>query len=666
VEGSSESALTAPFTMVITENAARKYFGNASAIGKAIQIEWGEKWYDIQVTGIVKNIPPQSHFYFDFLISDATARQIFEPKTFFTDWSANFCYTYLLIPDEHVKNEIARSITGLYARNVAQRPDSLRLQALADIHLNSHLSSELAVNGDKTNIMLAVSVAVLTLVIALINYLNIFLALNSKRGKEVGVRKALGATFSQLRRQFFFEALANLFVVVILTLIALASLFAFSSTFRSWFSTQLIDINTISMVVVILAVVFGGAFFPLLVLGRAYSLGALKVKTRSWAGPLSIKKIMVGIQSALIIIVLVLTFVFQRQIRFIERTDLGYASRDVFFIPQARAIRGKTELVRTQLLTDPSVAAVSFSSHVPSGNLNFKVPATIEGGNPDGTDEPWPISLISVDFNFNDVFQLTMKEGRFFSSDFKSDSLENYVINQSFAKAAGWNDPIGKSIETTYNVGNGTSETRKGRVVGVVNDFHFESMHKRIEPLAMIVKPFWYYYMTVRITPGSSIDGVKRVWGSAVEDIPFEYMFVTDRLERSYERDRRWSDISFVLSFIVISLGSMGVFSLISFLVQSRNKENSIRKVLGATTGGLAAGMYREIGTLVVLAGTLSLPIAYMAANKWLELFAYRVEVNIWLCLSALATLFFICCAVITTQVISGARVNPVESLRSE
>jgi putative ABC transport system permease protein len=492
------------------------------------------------------------------------------------------------------------------------------------------------------------------------------------RLKEIGVRKSLGAARPTILNQFLIESMSNVILALILAIVLVALLLPTLAAKLSvnWTLGQLILIPGVWISIVgLLTAGFVVGLYPSLVMANQNAGEILYGRVKMIMQGTWLKNSLMVLQIFIAVFILMAALVARKQLQFMEEKDLGYNKESMLTIPHGRSIREKTESVKQEMMQTGSIVSATLSSQLPSRGLGFKVPAIVEGGNPNGTAEPWPVSVVSVDFDFFQTFDLRLKEGRTFSTQFPSDSTEGFVINEAMARSLNWSSPIGKEIEMTYNVGNGTVETRKGRVIGVINDFNFESLHKNIEPVVFIFKPFWFYYVTFRLNPGvtaAHLDALAAKWKSIEPDAPFEYTFMTDRLEQLYVREHAWASGVNFFSAIAIAISSLGLLGLISFIVQTKMREIAVRKVLGAGISSIFLKLYGSMFVLILIAIAFALPIGWYACTWWLNGFAYRVSIGIDVYAMAALAVILVSTVAVLNRILRAANVNPVDVLKMQ
>ncbi len=670
-QGDPASCLAAPFSAVLTPAAAARYFGEENPVGKTLKVDWAGTVYDLNITGLMEPPPFQSHLQFEFLISYATAEQIFLPKTLFTDWTANFQWNYVYLPEGTDTDFVARSLNKVYAERVPaeQRSDEVRFQPLERIHLHSKLSAEHSKNSDVTYVYIAASLGFLIIVICTINYLNILAALYARRLRELGIRKVLGARRYHIGSQFVLESMLNLLIAFGLSwlIIGFASPH-FSNLLNSDISVGAVlahpwiplgSLAGIAAVISLYLVIFLSDLKP---------VSLIKGTDNFLSGTLS-RSVMVGAQVSISLFLIVGSLSITRQIRFLENRELGFEKDQIVSVPYGRLITNGIMRHRKEFLNTTDITDLSLSSQIPSSNLNFKVRCFPEGGNPMKSDDPWSVSVLIVDHAFVQTYGLQMATGRPFSDDIRSDTAEAFMINESFAKELGWNEAVGKRIEINFNPGTGLIESKKGSVVGVVRDFHFESLHKPIGPVLFVFRPSAFFYASFRLTPGNTNEKVERLrtkWSSLFPDTPFDYFFVSDRVENVYRTEKSWARSIDIFSAAAILISCLGIYGLLSIILQRKVKEIAIRKIMGASGTSIMAFLSAGIFRVILVAFIVTLPFCFYAVNEWLNGFAYRAEISLDVFVISLVSFSAITLIVISGNLLKGARTSIVENLRGE
>ncbi len=679
--GDPQTALAAPFAAVITAEIAQKYFGEDEAVGNQLSLYWGEKYYDLQITGVLKNVPANSHFTFDILVSFATAEAIW-PKFFFADWSATYAQTYVLLPENFATREFEKKFPEFVARHLGNEPARdyrnvlSHLQPITDIHLHSHLSGEIdpAAAGDRSYLIIAAIIAVLILGIACINYMNLATARAAGRAKEIGVRQVSGAHRLQLIKQFLGEAilLALLATMVALFLIEICLPY-FSDFVQKPLAYNYRDDLILLLSLAALALIVGAlaGSYPAFLLSRLRPLIALKSNNSRMGKKSFSRQGLVVMQFAMSVILIIATLVIFEQMDYVKNKRLGFNREQVLVIPHARKTRYNPEPLKNEFLKNPQVLEVAVSSHIPSNQLGITIAAQPEGGNPDGSEEPWPVSAVSVDPDFLATFGLQLAAGRNLAKEIATDSTQAFLLNEAAAQALHWSSPLGKIITAEFSTGQPSLpfEKRHGQVIGVVKDFHFESLHHEVRPIIFMIKPYWYFYISVKLRPeniSETLAGLERSWQRFCPESPFEYFFIDDTFDRLYRTEESWGRAIGFFALLSILIACLGLLGLAAFTAEQRTKEIGIRKVLGASVTAIAGLLSKDFVKLVLAANLIAWPFAYFAMNKWLQDFAYRIEID-WLVFALAGGIaLIIALLTVSTQAVKAALANPVESLRYE
>ena len=667
--GNPETALERPFCIMLSDRAAQQYFGTTDIIGKRMLVD---NALDVEVTGVFESFPDQSHWHPEFLISFSTMNDdnIYGRERLETNWGNNSFATYILVNDEFDSKKTEAAFPAFIDRHMgpaegsgAPNPSTwttLFLQPLTDIHLYSHLDSEIEANGNINNVYMMSAIGLFIILIACFNFINLSTARATKRAKEVGMRKVAGAYKHQLVAQFLSESMLTAFVSLIIavgiTLIALSWLNAFTG--KTLQLNQFTHAPT--AVIVVAATLLVGAIagiYPALLLSSFKPALILKGPASS-RGRGGIRKVLVVAQFSVSIILLIATVVTIRQLDFMNTRDLGYSKDQV--VTLGNGLGDRYEAFRNELLGNAAIRNVSRSSRVPTGRLLDSQGAQVQKGDTLASTDV-TIKNVRVDHDFFSTYDIPLTSGRNFSREIKSDDSLAFILNQTAVSMIGWTEEeaVGKVMQ--YG---GT----KGQVIGVVKDFHFESLHEPIVPLVFHQSPN-YGNLSVAIGGADMQQGLQhleKVWKEFVPLSPFAYQFLSETYRQLYSSEQKQSQLFIIFSGLAIFIASLGLFGLATFNTLQRIKEIGIRKVLGASVGSILKLLTREIVLLILLANLIAWPIAWYLMDEWLSSFAYRITMG--LSGHALAGLAALLLALITvsTQAIRAAMVNPARTLRNE
>jgi putative ABC transport system permease protein len=671
IEGNPKTALNQPHTVVLTESLAKKYFGSEDPMDKIMNFEDGTAY---TVRGVVKDCPVNSHFHYDIFASMAS---IEAGKN--TLWIANNFYTYIVLKKgasakalEDKIPELVKKYAGpqLYQamgipyEEFQKKGDSyeFHLQRLTDIHLKSNLDYEIEPNGDISYVYIFSIIALFILLIACINFMNLTTARSTTRSKEVGIRKVLGSNKTQLIKQFLAESILLSFIAVLVA-IALVETFlpSFNDLAAKQLETNFTSFSVIAALVVgvlIIGLIAGSypAFFlshykPVKVLK-----GALDNNKRSW-----LRSGLVVFQFAISIILFIGTLVIYSQLQYIQDKKLGFDREHVLVINRAWALDKKTKTFKDELLKDSHVISATNCNNIPGrifGQTVFKAenaPASQQS----------LLAIMSADYNFAKTLKLKLEDGRYFSINNPSDSLA-VVINESAVRILGLKNPVGKRI---ILVGPTAQQSVAYNIIGVLKDFNFESLHQKIRPLAVFLRTGLMAYLPIRISPKDvkeTVALIQNKWKRFVPDKPLEYFFLDDDFNTLYSSEQKTGQIFTVFSVLAIFIACLGLLGLAAFTAERRTKEIGIRKVLGASVPGIVFALSKEFIKWVLIANVIAWPIAYYFMNKWLEDFAYRINMPYWVFFISAVAAMIIAVITVSSQTIKAANSNPVKSLRYE
>jgi len=666
VKGNPKTALAAPHSVVLTEELAKKYFGDEEPMGQLLTIEKRE----VKVTGIVQRPPAQSHFTFDLLGSFSTLEILNQrPSTQWGWWNLGY-HTYLLLAPGAPAADLQAQLRELPSRYVGDEEKQsgyrqfLYLQPLTDIHLHSHYRGEIEPNSDIAYVYVFSAVALFILIIACINFMNLATARSAQRAKEVGMRKTAGAVKSQLVGQFLGESiLLAIFAFVVALLLIEFFMPSFNQLANKALSPRYFEQIPFFAGAFLFAAIVGvvAGIYPAFALSAFQPVEVLKGKASSGAKGAFLRKGLVVFQFAISVALIVGSMVAFHQMRFMQSKNLGFQKEQMVVLNMRNndEVRHRYEFFKTELGQIPAVIDAAFSSSVPGRGNNTNVISRKEGMNEEGQT----MSILAVDYDFVQNYGLELVSGRTFSKNFATDTAA-FVINEATVKALGWRtaeEAVGNKLTRQF------SDTRQ--IIGVVKDFHFSSVQNAIEPLVLQIHPRWFNYVSVHIDAkdvSGALSQLREKYQALAPGRPFEYFFLDDDFDRQYRLEERVSQILNVFTAITIFVACLGLFGLASFMAEQRTKEIGIRKVLGATVSNVTLLLSKDFVKLVLAANLLAWPAAYFAMNKWLQAFAYRIDLGWWIFALAGGVALFIALLTVSTQAIKAALTNPVEALRYE
>ena len=662
--GDPQTALAEPFSIVLTEEMAHKYFGDENPLGKIVRYQ---DRHDFTVTGILKDIPKNSHFHFKMLMPFQARIAMASNPEQYQRWGNSSFYTYILVPENFDQAAFEAKLPALVEKYHTEswrnkdNPNRYYLQPLTDIHLHSKINFDIGDNNDIRYIYLLTGLALIMLAIACINYINLTTARASLRAKEVGMRKVVGASRWQLVKQFVGE---SLLLALAATLLAFVLVTALLPTFSALVGRELgIGLLLQSEVVLsvlaamlLVAAISGG--YPALVLANYQPAVALKGEIRD-GGRSRLRSALVVAQFVASVALIICTVVVLKQLNFIKKTKLGYNREQVLVLRlRDRAVREKIDLLKNDLLAHPSVHKVTASGHLP---IRIGSQSGLGWTRREGSQDGLSAYNTQVDSDFLEVFEIELVEGRNFSPELATDTTDSFIINEKLRDALGWQTGVGQPF--------GRGDQPDGRVIGVIKDFHMHSFREEIRPLFLQLSQNWISYVSARIRTDdlpATIEHFTRVWQKHSANYPVEYFFLDDQFNRMYERDEKLGSIFSYFTFLTIFVACLGLYGLAAFVAERKTKEIGVRKVLGASVGQLLVLLSRDFTKLVIVANLLAWPLAWLGMSRWLQGFAYRTSLD-WLVFAgtALAALL-IALATVSVQTVKAARANPVEALKYE
>ncbi len=670
LKGDARTALNEPGTLVITEAMATKYFGTDEALGKTLLLN---NRLPFKVTGILRDLPTNSHIQFDFLASmtgiDAIFREIGVGLVWSRSWYWNPCYTYILLPQSERSSDFEARLKPFvkkYFPPMLRDETVLYLQPLLDIHLHSHLFNELQPNGDILYVYVFAATGLFILVIACINFMNLATARSSGRAKEVGLRKVMGAQRQQLIIQFLGESFILCLIAVVLAVVLIEMFLpVFNALARKSLTTQYLDnwLMSFGLLGIVLFVGFFSGSYPAIFLSAFQPIESLRAAMSSKARRPLLRKALVVFQFSIAVCLIIGTGVVYNQLYYIHHKDLGFTKEQIVVIPiRGTPVKNQPETFKEELLKNPQVLAAAASSEVLGRLGATQVKPYLAQGLKPGDMLQWP--GISADVDFLKTYGIHVVEGRGFSRDFLSDS-SGYILNESAVAHLGWKEPLGKKFSMARQ---GASEPM-GSVIGVTTDFHYLPLHKRIEPTAINIAPNIFDYLSIRISPDDipgTIRFIESTWAQFVPDRPSDFFFLDDAFDKTYRSEAILGKLSSYFSVLAIVIACLGLFGLASFTTEQRTKEIGIRKVLGASLPSILLLVSKDFSKLVFFANLIAWPVSYFMMNRWLQEFAYRAEMSVWLFAAAGVLSLLIAFVTTSVQAMKTAGLNPVTTLRYE
>jgi putative ABC transport system permease protein len=668
LKGNPKTALAAPYSIVLTESTARKYFGDEDPLGKTLigsDSPGRGSAGDYTVTGIIEDLPHNSHFRFNVLLSLNTFRK--SNPEIFDEWGYVDIYTYFLVNEQFSQAAFNAKVPEFVKRQL-KNPESqytIKVEPLKDFYLRTTAERQPGETGSLSNIYVFSIIGLFILIIAIINFMNLATARSMERGKEVGIRKSIGADRSSLISQFLGESLIIVLfsTVVALALVVVAVPYMKALTGKEFEIETFVTWQAISVFTAIILVVglLAGSY-PALILSGFNPVMILKGVTRSNVGGVNLRRALVVFQFTLSIVLIAGTIIAYFQMNHLLDKDLGFDNKQMLVLDYNYDgdVNSKSELLKTEFEKNPNILSIGFGRSVPG---SYYPHAHTEIETPDGKTEGMGQPVFQVGMDFVTHFDLELVAGRSYSREYPTDSMQALVLNEAAARQYGYSNPadiVGKKF---------SQWGRSGIVVGVVKDFNFASLHRNIEPLTLPFSPYASRYLTLKIKPENmteTISAVEEVWKRMVPHRPFLYSFLDDDFNRQYQADFIFRKLFTSFACLAIFIACLGLLGLATYTAEQRTKEIGIRKVLGADLQNIVGLLSKDFIILVVISIVIATPIAWYAMNRWLEGFAYRMEISPWIFVLAGCIALAIALLTISYQSVKSAVMNPVSSLRNE
>lgn len=661
--GNPAKAFENSFSVVITEATAKKYFGDADPMGKIIQFQ---DTVALTVTGVLKPSNTKTHLDFDFVAhSKLLLNQIIGFRVD-NAYLGLWYYSYIVLQPgsspQLLQSKFPDFVKKYYPPRYTENNAQLTIQNIKDIHLYSDFSTaDMSVNGNIQYVYTLGSIAVLVLIIACINFMNLSIARFSNRGKEVGIRKVMGAEKHNLVVQFLGESIA---IALLAGLVSLSVVWLAIPAFNNLASTQLDatemiqPLNALIFVLIIVCTGVLAGIYPSFVMASFQPVKVLKGLHKTVSNKMDLRKVLVVTQFTVSMILLIGTLIISDQLDFMRGKNMGFDKEQIIVVPVGGTTMSQDfPSFKNRLLALPQVAHVTSLSHdIGQAALPY-FPMRVEG-----KEDEQMLPIMYVGFDFLESLGIEMSSGRFFDINNPSDSTLAFVINESTAKALDWKDPIGRKI--TFGV-NGTPDSE---VIGVVKDFNYDPLRTKVGPLVIKFSRAGNN-IAIKLRAGDhqqTLAAIESTWNEMVNNKAFSYYFLDEALNRTYEEEEKLASIFTYFCGLAIFVASLGLFALASFSAQRRLKEIGVRKVLGASEAGLVAMMYKEFFILIAVAFVLASPLAYYFFNQWLDGFAYRIDISPVTYVISIVFISVIALLTVGYQSVTAARSNPVKVLRSE
>jgi len=666
IEGNAE-ILSDPKAVILTETAAKRYFGDEKAMGKTLIFE-GD--VELQVSGIMEDVPQNTHFHPQIIASFKMVEAYFGREQMMQNWGSNNFSTFLLLEEGQTAENLEAKIPGFIDSHLgeyngipASETNLLHLWPITDVHLYSQLDSEIEPNGDIKYVYIYSVIALFILIIACINFINLATARSMRRAREVGVRKVMGAFRTHLVRQFLTES-------ILLTLLSLAIAIVLLSLilpeFNNFVQREIqfalnSNLALMALLIILLVGVVAGSY-PAFILSSFQPSTILRASLQPKGKHPYLRSALVILQFTISTALFIGVITVEKQLAFMQNKSLNFNEKQLAVLPINETIAAQYDNIKDRLLQQEGVSAVSKSSRVPSGRLLDSQGIQAEVGN-EMQDVKFRVADIEVDHDFFNTFEINFLTGRNFDLQRASDSTEAFIINASAVTAMGWTsaeEALGKKV----NYGGGS---RVGSIIGVVDDFHFESLHQPIAPIIFLIADQRNNNLTVRIDQqhwDKTIAYLKEQWSYFMPNVPFDYYKIEDRFQEQYDAEERLSNVVTYFSVFALIIAALGLIGLASFTAEQRFKEIGIRKIMGASVLQILLLFSKKFTVLVLVALACASFLAYYIMDKWLETFPYHSEIPWWSFVLAGTASLIVAWITVGTQTFKAANSNPVKVLR--
>lgn len=662
IQGDRASVLAAPNSIVLSNHLAKKIFGNDNPVGQTIHYKGRFFSRDLNVTGIVNHPPKNSHLQFAYVVSTATMAAAGEIKEWFNTWHIDAFHTYVELKDKQARHQVEQKIQFLISEGrpaINLREDAVFLQPVTDIHLKSRVTGATATNNRIHTVYLFGSIALIILLIAGINSMNLSTAQATTRNREVCMRKVVGARRIDLIKQFVGE---SYFFTILATVFAILLFHMFFPIFSDFVGVHLTidEIDFFPLVFSIAGTMFFlGAFsglYPALVLSAFQPISIEKKLFTTWVRGSRVRNLLVVLQFSAVTVLMIGTIVITRQLSLIRHKNLGYDREHVVIIPlREEETKSKATALKTSLEELQKIHSVTISDSTP-----LRISTSIGGKRiqkENGETIKIDMHMAKIDTDFLDVFGMRIAEGRNFSQEFPTDK-QAVLVNQALIREVGWENPIGRKLIDSP-------------IIGIIEDFHFDTLHKSIEPAAFYQGDDFFggINIGIRIQPDDTditLSQIKNIFAQVTAGWPFDFYFLDDAYDQLYRNEQRLAAMIGYLEGLAILLGCMGLFGLATHAAQRRSKEIGIRKVLGASVFSIMRMMSREFLVLVVISNVFAWPLGYYFLQKWLQGYAYRCAFGIEIFMLAGMATLLIALAAVGLQTVRASLANPVDSIRYE
>jgi putative ABC transport system permease protein len=658
LSGNPKTALAEPFTVVLSEKLADQIFGDKNPLGEVVRLNNSD---NLLVTGVVENPPSNSSIRYSALVSFTTLNK--NPNVYL-DWDGGYgYYNFIELSEKANLSDLEKKFPDFLEKNINYKYKQfgvtvhMFLQPLKDLHLHSNLDYDTDTRGSLSMIYIFLAIALFILIIACINFMNLATARSMNRAKEVGMRKVVGADRKQIIQQFLGESISTSFIALIGAIILIE---IFQPEFNRLVNSDLhlFRVENMGFIAGILILTFAvgllAGSYPSFFMASYQPVKIIKSDFNVRSGKPVLRNLLVVFQFFISSALILFTLLVFAQMKYINQKDLGYNKENVIYLtlhdPEAR---DKIEILKSEFRSIPGVISAGASTGMPGYGL------TSNGYFPEGFEEPMMIHALDVDYDFLEVMKISVVAGRNFSKEYATDG-DAFLINEALAKKLGWSDPVGKKI----------MRDGEHRVIGMISDFNYSTLHTKIEPLLITLKPYdGYYYLAIRLAPqnlSNTLDAIEKKWYDILPNQPYSHVFLDSYVENAYASENKTGETFLVFSLLAIFIACLGLFGLANYSGEQKRKEIGIRKVYGASNRHILTLLSTDFTKWVILANILAWPLAYWVMDKWLQLFEYRTGISVWIFVLTFCITTVISVVTIFYQVHHAARANPVDTIKYE
>jgi len=652
-QGSVNTALESPYSIVISKEMNEKYFGSEDSLGKTISIN---NEYDFLVTGVLDTLPHNSILQFDFLIPYEFLKTT---NATIESFGTNSIQTFVRLQVNVTETQVNDKIREFIKTRLPQSSTTLVLMPFTRIHLHAYFGWDRDPGAIQYVYIFSI-IAMFVLIIACINFMNLSTARSANRAKEVGLRKVVGAQKHHLIRQFYGESVVYAFIALVFATIFVSILLPVFSNLAgkelTWGVAGIVPLLLGLIVLTIFTGVIAGSY-PALFLSTFQPVKVLRGGLKSGAASSTFRRILVVVQFSLSILLIAGTTIVYKQLSYMKQKNLGWDKEQLLYVILRGDIGDSYEALKTELTKDPRILGVSASSHLPTNISSNSGSADWDGKDPELSVL---ISNSAVDFDYIETIKMEMAEGRSFSKEFPVDLTTSFIVNEEVAKIMDKESVVGERFNFMG---------RNGTIVGVMKNFHFQSVRSTIEPLAIAIFPEYFQVMLIRFSAGdltASTKYLEDTWRRIVPNYPLEFTFLDERIDQMYRTEERIGTLLKYFAILAVLIACLGLFGLASFTAEQRTKEIGIRKILGASAPKITMMLCKEFFILVLVSNAVAIPAAYFLMKNWLQSYAYRTNLNGVVFLAAMAIALTIALMTVSFQAVRAALANPADSLRYE